>query len=215
MASLVSAGPHFSLATLTLITICRLERYLVPLIISLYVLALTEEIAGGYFFNSTIHLGLWITATLITAIGWWLAGREQLSMAMACSLIVGGYAFALIEGGDHECGFSQFTPGDPGTSFLGRNCPRLGIFTLAIAKPQLGQSTPFPFLAQFTLGVYLSHILVLYTARPINLILGNGIPLRGALIGIIVYIFSVLFTVTLVKIPILKYLVVRPAGRNQ
>lgn len=205
----------FSLATLTLITICRLERYLVPLIISLYVLALTEEIAGGYFFNSTIHLGLWITATLITAIGWWLAGREQLSMAMACSLIVGGYAFALIEGGIMNVIFHSSRQAIQEHHFLGGIALGVGIFTLAIAKPQLGQSTPFPFLAQFTLGVYLSHILVLYTARPINLILGNGIPLRGALIGIIVYIFSVLFTVTLVKIPILKYLVVRPAGRSQ
>lgn len=205
----------FSLGTLTLMTICRLEKYLVALIISLYLLALTEEIAGGYFFHSTIHLGLWIRAIFITAIGWWLAGRERFSAAMACGLIVGGYALALMEGAVMSTVFHSSPQAIQHHHFLGGIVLCIGIFTLAIAKPELGQSTPFPFLAQFTLGVYLSHIFVLYTIRPINLILGNGIPLRGALIGIMVYICSVLFTVALSRIPILKYLVVRPATRHQ
>lgn len=206
----------FSLATLTCLTIWRLEKYVVPLIISLYVLALTEEIAGGYFFTSTIHLGLWIIATLITAIGWWLAGRTQFSGAMACSLIVGGYALALMEGAIMNAAFHSSRQVIREHPFLGGIILSVGIFMLALAKPKLGQSTPFPFLAKFTLGVYLCHIFVLYTLRPINsLILGNEIPFRGALIAIIVYIFSVLFTVALARIPILKYLVVRPAGRHQ
>ena len=54
----------------------RLERYLVPFIISLYVVSLAVETADEYFVSSTIHPGLWMRATLLTAIGWWLAGRE-------------------------------------------------------------------------------------------------------------------------------------------
>ncbi len=204
------------LATLTLVAIYRLERYLVPLIISLYVLALTEEIAGGYFFNFTIHLGLWITAPLFTAIGWWLAGREQLSVAVACSLIVGGYAVALMEGAVIHAMSPSSQQAMYRHHFLGEIVLNIGIFTLAIAKPALGRSTPFPFLAQFTLGVYLSHIFVLYTVQgPISLILGTGIPLRGAIVAVIVYVFSVLFTLVLIRIPILRYLVVKPAARHK
>ncbi|HWF62799.1 MAG TPA: acyltransferase [Nitrospira sp.] len=199
----------FGLATLTLMTICRMEKYLAPLIISLYVLALTEEIAGGRF-NSFPHVGTWSIALLLTAIGWLFAEREQPSATVAWSLIIAGYAAALMEGTVMNAIFHMVLQTLRWHFFLGGIILALGIFQLALAKPKLGQSTPFPFLAQFTLGVYLSHIFVLYAVRPINLILGDGIPLRGALIGIIVYIFSILFTVVLMRIPILKYLVVRP-----
>lgn len=204
----------FGLATLTLMTICRLEKYLAPLIISLYVVALTEEIAGGHF-NSSLHVGTWSIALLLTAIGWLFAEREQPSAIVGWSLIIAGYATALLEGAVMNTIYHMALQTLRWHFFLGGIILALGIFQLALAKPKLGQSTPFPFLAQFTLGVYLSHIFVLYTIYPINLILGNGIPLRGALIGIIVYIVSILFTVALARIPILKYLVVRPASRHQ
>lgn len=204
----------FGLAALTLLTICRLEKYLASLIICLYVLALTEEIAGGRF-NSSLHVGTWSIALLFTAIGWLFAEREQLSATAAWSLIIAGYAVALMEGTVMNTIFHMALQTLRWHFFLGGIILALGIFQLALAKPELGHSTPFPFLARFTLGVYLSHIFILYTIYPINLILGNGIPLRGALIGVIVYIFSVLFTVALARIPILKYLVVRPAGRHQ
>ncbi len=206
----------FSLGTLTLMTVWRLERYLVPLIISLYGLALAEEIVGGHFFNSTIEVGLWATATLITAIGWWLADRrEQLSVAMAYSLMIGGYAMAFLEGMVMEAVFHSSQQAIQEHLFLGGIFLSLGIFTLAIAKPHLGQSTPFPFLAQFTLGVYLSHIFVLYTLHPIIGKLRDGIPWPWVFVAILVYIVSVLLTFVLTKIPPLKFLVVKPARRNQ
>jgi len=206
----------FSLATLTLMAVYQLERYLVPLIISLYVVGLAQETAGEYFVNSTIHPGLWITATLLTAIGWRLAGREPLSLALAGGLIVGGYATVLIEGTVMEAIFHSSREAIYQHHFLGAILFSIGIFALAIAKPELGNSTPFPFLAQFTLGVYLSHIFVLYTVRgPVNLLIGNGIPLRGVILAVVVYIFSLLLTFALARIPLLKYLVVKPAGRHQ
>jgi len=201
----------FSLATLTVMAVYRLEQYLAPLIIGLYVVGLAQEVFGGYFVNSTIHPGLWMTATLLTAIGWWLAGREQLSLAVACSLIIGVYAFVLIEGTVMDALFHSSREAIYQHHFLGAVLFSIGIFALAIAKPELGHSTPFPFLAQFTLGVYLSHIFVLYTVRgPVNLIVGNGIPLRGVLVAVIIYIVSVMFTLALIRIPILQYLVVKP-----
>jgi hypothetical protein len=62
----------FSLATLILLAVCRLQRYVIPLINSLYVLALTEE-AGRYILSSTFDLRMWLTAILFTDLGWWLA----------------------------------------------------------------------------------------------------------------------------------------------
>lgn len=61
---------------------------------------------------------------------------------------------------------------------------------------------------------------MLYTVRgpvnvPVNVLVGNGIPLRGALVAVTVYIISVLFTVALMRIPILRYLVKPPVGINE
>ncbi|MBX3347843.1 MAG: acyltransferase [Nitrospira sp.] len=204
----------FSLAALTLMAVYRLESCVIPLIIGLYVLALTEEIAGGSFLNSSVYLGLWMVACLITAIGWWLAGRERFSVAMACSLIVGGYVLALMEGTVMDVVLHSSRQAIRGHYFLGGIVLSTGIFVFALAKPRLGQSTPFPFLAQFTLGVYLSHIFVIYTLRPIIWKLGNVIPLQAVLVAIVVYALSVLFTAAVVRIPIVKYLVVKPIRKG-
>ena len=49
------AALMFSLGTLTLVAVCRLQRYMIPLIISLYVLACTEE-TGRHLLNSALDL---------------------------------------------------------------------------------------------------------------------------------------------------------------
>lgn len=51
-----------SLAILIVVEIFQLKRYLIHLIVSLYVLALAEEFVGGHLLNSTIHLGHWLVA---------------------------------------------------------------------------------------------------------------------------------------------------------
>lgn len=205
----------FSLAILTLMAVGRLQRYVIPLIISLYVLAITEEVAGVYFFKPTVELGTWSIAILLSAIGWWLAGREQPSPAMACCLIVLGYTFALIEGEVMSAFFHSSHYTIRHHRYLGGIILGLGIFLLALAKPQLGRSSPFPFLGQFTLGVYLSHILVISTLGPIESRLRNQLPLWEYLFALVVYIFSVLFTLALVKVPIARYLVMKPSCRDR
>ena len=194
----------FSLATLTLLTLCRLQRYMIPLIISLYVLACTEE-TGRHLLSSALDLGLWSIAMLFTALGWWLAEREQPSVPTALCLIVGGYALALMEGAVMRAFFHSTPHGFQDHWFLGGIVLALGIFLLALAKPNLGRSTPLPFLAQFTLGVYVSHILVLYTLDPLW-------PGSRLLFILVVYFFAVLFTLVLSKVPIARYLVTRTAS---
>ena len=202
------------LATLTLLAVCRLQGYVIPLIISLYVLALTEEVAASHSLSSSFHLGLWSMAILFTALGWWLAGRGQPSVPTALCLIVGGYAVALLEGAVMRAYFHSTPPAMMQHHYLGGTILVLGIFLLTLAKPHLGQSTPLPFLAQFTVGVYVSHILFIKTLIPISWRLQSLSPLWQFLFSLAVYFLAVLFTLTLSKIPTARYLVTRTPQRT-
>ena len=197
-----------SLATVTLMEACRLQRYVIPFTIGLYVLALTDEVLA-HFLNFSFHIRLWSIAILLTALGWWLAGRGQPSVPMAFSLMVGGYAFALMEGGVMQ----EFLHSSPieifKHNYLGGIVLALGIFLLALAKPDLGRSTPLPILGRFVLGVYVSHVLVIYTLIPISWRLQSQFPLWQLLFSFAVYFLAVLFTLVLSKVPIARYLVAR------
>jgi surface polysaccharide O-acyltransferase-like enzyme len=203
----------FSLAVLTLITICRLQCYLIHLSIGLYVLAITEEISGGLFSTSALRVGTWSIALLLTATGWVVAERKQPSATVAWSLIIGGYVLALLEGTLLNAIFHISLQHLKWHYFLGGIILGVGIFLLALAKPTLGQSTPFPFLARYTLGVYVSHILVVYTLDPLSWRLKENVPLSGAIIAVLVYGFSVLLTIALTRLPLTKYLVIKPSWR--
>jgi surface polysaccharide O-acyltransferase-like enzyme len=198
----------FSLAVLAMLAVFRQKQNLMPLIVTLYMLALAEEIAGRHLFGATFEVGLWSIALLFTGLGWWIAGRKTSSVRTALCLIVGGYALAVLEGALMNSVLHLEPLEIQRHYFLGGVILSLGIFLLALAKPDLGQSTFLPYLAQFTLGVYVSHVLVLYTLAPIGNWLLNS-PWLGMvlLFPVIVYVFSVLLTVVLLRVPIVKYLV--------
>ena len=64
----------FSLAIVALISVFRLQRCMIPLMVGLYVLALTEEFAGGHFRSFTFHLGTWSIAISVHS-PWIVGGR--------------------------------------------------------------------------------------------------------------------------------------------
>jgi surface polysaccharide O-acyltransferase-like enzyme len=204
----------FSLAVVALLAGWRLQRYVILLIIGLYALALTEEVAG-YFAHATVHLGLWSIAMLFTVLGWWLVGRRQPAISTALYMIVGGYAFALMEGEIMKAFFHLPPIAIMNHYYLGGIVLALGIFMLALAKPHMGQSTPLPFLAQFTFGIYVCHLLVIYTLIPVRERIEHLFPVLTPLwLGLFllaVYFLAMLFTVVLSKIPLGRYLVTRPA----
>ena len=206
----------FSLATLTLLARCRVEGYVLPLIMTLCVFALMEEV-GRHLLGSTYNLRPWTIALLFTTLGWWLAGRAQPTVRTVLCLIVGGYALALMEGAV----VSTFFDGSPrmveDQYFLGGVGLALGIFLLALAKPNLGQSTPLPILAKFTLGVYVSHMLVLYTIGPMKgwiYSVWPG-PGRGLLFCVLAYLLAVIVTLVVSKVPIARSLVTRTDIRSR
>jgi surface polysaccharide O-acyltransferase-like enzyme len=200
------------MATLAMIAIFQLEKYLVPLILSLYVLALIDEISAGYF-HYTLHVVTWVGAVLLTTIGYWVGDREQPTVGMACGLIMGGCAFALLEGTIMHTMTHSSSQAIQDHIYLGGVALGLGIFLLALAKPELGRSTPFPFLARFTLGVYVSHIFVIYTLSPIFGKLHIGGPLGSVVFAVLVYAFSALLTFALAKVHITRCLVAKPTWK--
>ncbi|MBK9947909.1 MAG: acyltransferase [Nitrospira sp.] len=204
----------FSLAILTLLAIGKLQRHLPLLAAGIYVLILAEESTPRNLLNAPIPLGPWIIAIPLVAMGGWFAERrESVSTTMAWSLILGGYAVALMEGTVMNMVFHSSMQAIKGHQFLGGILFSLGIFYLALAKPQLGRSTPFPFLGQLTLGIYVAHVLVMYTITPFVWKLSDKVPLWGLLLGLMVYGATAVFVVALTRVPILKFLVVRPAWR--
>jgi surface polysaccharide O-acyltransferase-like enzyme len=206
----------FSLATVALIALFRLRRLVIPLTVGLYLLALTEEFAGGHFGNFNFHLGTWSIAILFTVLGSWLAGRGKPSLATAFSVLVVGYAIAFVE----WLVVKEFfhLPTYKHHYFGGIFLP-LGFFLLALARPNLGRCTPLPFLAKFTMGVYVSHVFIIYTFTPVGWRLQNLFPVLSPLwpflFPFIVYTMAVLFTLVLSQIPLVRSLVTRPRDWNR
>lgn len=205
----------FSLALLTLVAMGKLQRSLMLLVVSVYGLILGEEAVSGNLLNAPIPLGQWLIAVPLVALGGGLAERrEWCSTTLAWNLILVGYVIALMEGTMMKMVFHSPMQALKGHAFLGGILFSLGIFILALAKPQLGQSTPLPFLGQLTLGIYVTHIFVMYTITPFVWKLSGNVPLWGLFLGIFVYLLSAVFVLTLARIPILRFLVMRPAWKH-
>lgn len=201
----------FSLAIVALIANFRLQRYVIPFMVGLYLLALAEEVARGNPQSFTFHFGAWSIATLFTLLGSWLAGRRQPALSTAICLIVAGYAIAFVEWVILKEFFHATSTYKH--TYLGGILLPLGLFVLALAKPNWGRSTPLPVLAKFTLGVYVCHVLMIYTLTGVGWRLQNLFPfiapLWPFLFPFTVYFGAVLFTFIVWKMPIIKYLVLR------
>ena len=97
LASLVSPRLMVSLAVLTLVAICQLQKYLIHLIVSLYVVALAEEslVASRELHHSSSEVGCRPFSSQPLAGGLQNESNPQRPWR---GLVVGGYAFALLEG---------------------------------------------------------------------------------------------------------------------
>lgn len=201
----------FSLATLVVMEVWQLQRYVLHFIVTLYLVAMGEELVGGSFFNG-IHVGTWLMAILLTAIGWWLAGKKQPSARIACLIFFAGFATALMEGAGMKLLFHSSSQAIREHHYLGGIFIGLGIVLFALAKPNVGKSTPLPFLGRFTLGVYASHILWMYTLTPLLWRMPIGYEWKQFLIVPVVYAVAVFASYMIARMPGLNCLVTRPVG---
>ncbi len=152
-----------ALGILSLLIVLKRQNKIFFVAIPLYIFAL---LAGAY---ATTPIGIEVdfqsnngpfVSTLFVAIGWWLAQSDyKPTLVVAWMAIIGGFIVKTLEASIlqyfFDIPFSQ--PYLIGTVIFGT-----GFMFLALAKPNLGQNTPFPYFGQFTLGVYVSHVLILH-----------------------------------------------------
>ena len=84
-----------------------------------------------------------------------------------------------------------------------------GIFLFTLAKPDLGKDTILPSLARFTLGVYVSHMLIENTLAPLHATLPHLSIIWHFVYAIGVYGLSVGLTLLLSHLPFARYAVIR------
>lgn len=161
------------------------------------------------------YFAMELAETLIfTLSGWWLSFHlKKPNLKLGVFLAITGYALAVIESGTiwHHIdkGLEQFTTGQ---LMLGTIPFTLGIFLIALAKPNLGRSTILPTLAKLTFGVYMSHVLVIRALNPVRVWLNPPFLLWDLVMPFVVYLMAVLLTVILSRVAITNAYLVQVKG---
>ena len=141
-------------------------------------------------------------APLFALIGFWLSRKPIPGLRLALVLTMGGLALQLSE----SYLLWKYYGAMPCQDFLFGTLPYgIGVFALALAFPQMGAKTHLPDWGQQTLGIYVSHMLVLYLLMP----LVNILPwfLREPIFPFLTYFASLWITLRLSKNRFTKFLV--------
>lgn len=185
------------LSTVAVVMMSRLKTWVGPLLVSTYVLLIVSAVAPlSQYSPSLLLLGVFFTL-----LGWWISRQPAVSGSFALALIAGGSGLAVLEGVALKRVFHASPPQVMDYPYAGAVLLVAGIFLLTLAYRTIGQGTVLPFLARFTLGVYVSHILVEYTLSPVHDQLPALPIMWHVLYTLAVYGLSVLFTWGLSKIP--------------
>ena len=140
------------------------QKYLLPFSIILFFIGLLT------INNTPFHLRLpgtfaWgggpFYAPFFVTLGWWWAGQNKTpSVKLALFLIVTGFVMRMTEMLFFWKYFGE-VPLLPNAFTLGTAPYGVGVFLLALAKPDMGGSTILPRVGKLTLGIYASHLLIL------------------------------------------------------
>jgi surface polysaccharide O-acyltransferase-like enzyme len=146
---------------------------------------------------------------LFTLLGWWVSQQQVFSTGAALRLMAGGVVLAFVEGAVLKKLIHASTHQVIHYPYAGAVLMVLGIFLLMLANPTWGQRTILPGLARFTLGVYVSHMLIEHTLAPVHDQLPHLSIIWHLLYALAVYGFAVLFTWVLTKISGMRLAVTR------
>ena len=191
-----------SITFLYLMLLIRKAGLIFLLAVPLYIFGL---IAGAY---SATPIGIDVGfntrngpfySTLFVAIGWWLADRDfKPTLGLAYWTLISGIALLVTEDFFlHHLGFVS-TTGYIGYNYLiGTVFFGTSFMLLALAQPELGKYAPVATLGRFTLGIYVSHILLV---GPIDELIQYVPDLIGQLIKpVMIYMTAFLLVIILAK----------------
>lgn len=192
------------LTTVAFLHSFNLMRVGLPVAAVLYLtgIVLRSEIFVSQPLPLSSFLTMELAVTLLfTLSGWWLSFHlKKPNLKLGVLLAITGYVLALCEAAaiwHHiDSGLEKFTTGQP---MLGTIPLTLGIFLIALAKPNLGRSTILPSLAKLTFGVYMSHILVIRALNPVRVWLAPPFLLWDIVMPFVVYLLAILFSAMLSK----------------
>jgi hypothetical protein len=166
----------------------RIDRFLIPFGIGLYLIGLM----GGSYSTSPIGLSLPLNtlnvkplfSTIFIAVGRWFSMYHKKNKILALSLFFGGAVmhfaeiFFLKKMYNFEALGHEFLIG---TAFWG-----IGAFLLCLEYPDTGRNSIFERIGMLTLGIYVSHVVIIYALMPIG-------ALAPSLVGVIFISVFVLF----------------------
>lgn len=193
------------LSTVAMVLTSRLKTWVGPLLISTYILLIVSAVAPP----SRYSPGLLLLGVFFTLLGWWISQQAAFSGSFALALIAGGSVLALLEGAGLKRIFHASSHQVMEYPYAGAVLMVVGIFLLTLAYRTIGQGTILPFLARFTLGVYVCHLLIEYTLAPVHDELPALPIIWHAFYTLAVYGLSVLFAWGLSKMPCVRLSVTR------
>lgn len=193
------------LSTVAMVMTSRLKTWVGPLLISIYVLLIVSAVAPP----SRYSPGLLLLGIFFTLLGWWISQQAAFSGSFALALMAGGSVLALLEGAALKRIFHASSHQVMEYPYAGAILLVVGIFLLTLAHRTIGQGTVLPFLARFTLGVYVCHLLIEYTLAPVHDELPALPIIWHILYTLAVYGLSVLLTWGLSEIPWVRLSVTR------
>lgn len=193
------------LSSLAMVMTSRFRTWTGTLLVSIYALLVLSEVAPLSPYSPTLLL----LSIFFTLLGWWVSQQTSFSRSFALALIAGGTVLALLEGAALKRLFHASSEQVMDYPYAGAVLLVLGMFLLTLAHRTLGQGTVFPFLARFTLGVYVSHIFIDYTLASVHDQLSALPIIWHVLYTLAVYGLSVLLTWVLSCIPWMRLAVTR------
>lgn len=196
----------FALATLTLLLLLGLRKWIVPIALIVAGFSYLEGLYDGTSIVFSFHLRTWGATLLYTVLGWWFSHRGTPSVALAIALALGGYILQVSELVLFANVFEIY-PKLPNYMPVGTVPFTVGVFLWALAKPNFGRGTLLLALAQFTMAVYVLHIFIIEALAPVREFLRSQIWEMS--LPIVVYTLSVLFAAVLARVPLVNYLVFR------
>ncbi|MBS0171103.1 MAG: acyltransferase [Nitrospira sp.] len=196
------------LSMVALVMTSRLKTWVGPLLVVIYLLLIASAVVP----LSQYSPNLLLLGVLFTLLGWWISQQAAVAASFALALIAGGGILAVLEGAVLKRVFHASPHEVMDYPYAGAVLLVVGIFLLTLAYRTIGQNTALPFLARFTLGVYVSHILVEYTLASVHDQLPALPIIWHVLYTLVVYGLSVFLTWGLSKIPWLRLSVTRHAA---